>query len=60
MLGDDIVTLVRIPFRIFIAVGILTFHKFHFELSDIKGMCLWENWILKATHYEKRVKEGVP
>ena len=38
----------------------LAFHKFSFELSDIKGMCLWENWILKATHYEKCIEEDVP
>jgi hypothetical protein len=44
----------------FIAVGILAFHKFSVELSDIKGMCLWGNWILMATHYEKGVEEGVP
>ena len=59
-LGDDIVTIVRIPFRIFIADGILALHKFSFELSDIKGMCLGENWILKATHYEICVEEDIP
>jgi hypothetical protein len=56
LLGDDNVTLVRIPFHIFIAVGILAFH-FSVELGDIKGMCLWENWILKTTPYEKCVEE---
>jgi hypothetical protein len=60
VLGDDIVTLVSIPFRIFIAVGILAFHKFSVELSDIKDMRLWGNWILKTTHYEKCVEEDVP
>lgn len=59
-LGNDIVTLVRISFRIFTAVGILAFSKFSVELSGINGMSLWENWIPKATHYEKCVEEGVP
>jgi hypothetical protein len=54
------VTLVCIPFRIFIAIGILAFHKFSVEMYDDKGMCLWENWILKATPYEKCVEKGVP
>ena len=57
---NDIVTLVRISFRIFTAVGVLAFGKFSVEQSGINGMSLWENWIQKATDYEKCVEEGVP